>query len=618
MKNNQNIGRFSVLVVLCLSLLTFNSITIQATDLSSSSFIMPSEAIALHRVELAVLADGTQGNVNGASVNISCSEGTFEQSGQSWVIETTNNSGIASFWWVAPDTPTEIDPINVTITADITSSPDNIILFQNITVHPIDFSDSDLDIQDDPVYELHESRITVIVRSTIFPYNIEGATVDLSCDEGVFKNTDTATTSGTTDSEGEVNVVWFANLSVTISSPIIVNIYADISYTDKIVTSNLTSTITVNPLDIGSSTLILSDYDVGGSYPVIVTLRAIGNYGPVTNADIFLDVLDGKFENGQTNTSGLTDSDGYFIQEWIAPDVVLDVNITMTAEIRFSTTTLLLVLNTTVLVQSFMHNFTLMNLEANPTSGVVGDTIDLTLTALNEIGLPVSEANATFTAPDGTFVGSGTDTIIVQTDGSGIAIVTWDTSSLATPIGGLLYQIDVELVREFYNTNNSAVNVFIEPIALKLATSSTPVPTTITQGTNVTITVYVTADSIAIEDATVQITALSGIFASSGDVVASLNTDITGFVEFTWITADMTVTSQTDYTFEVVATLPGYETSDIEYVIVEVNPVTTGSTSPTSDGLSQNEMLGILLGAVGGLLVIGAIGYLILRKKPIS
>ncbi|MHA1198005.1 MAG: hypothetical protein ACTSQF_01425 [Candidatus Heimdallarchaeaceae archaeon] len=618
MEIKQNNSKVLFFIILCLSLLTFNSITVQATDVSGSAFVLPTEAIALHRVELAVIADGAQGVVNGASVNISCSSGVFELSGESWVEETTNSSGIAEFWWVAPDTPTEVDPINVTITADITSSPDFYSMSQNITVHPIDFTTSVIDVQDDPVYELHNSRITIIVRTDIFPEKIVGATVDLSCDEGVFEDTDTATTSGITDSEGELNVIWFANISVPISSPLIVNIYADISYTDKIVTANLTNTVTVNPMDVDSSTLQLSDYDVGGSYPVTVTLRAVGDYGPVSNADIFLDALDGDFENSLSNTTGITDQAGYFIQEWIAPDVVTDINITITAEIRFPTTTLLNIINVTVLVRSFMHNFTSIDLVANPTSGTVGDTIDITLTVLNEIGLAVPLANATFIAPGGEFVGSGTDSITVQTDASGIVIVTWDTSSLDTPVGGLSYQIDVTLIREFYNTNTSDIDVFIDPVIQKLETSSTPVPSTITKGANVTITVQVTANSQNIEGVTVQIIGLSGIFASSNDVVTSLNTDALGIVEFTWITADMTVSSTTNYTFEVQATLPGYETSDVEYVIIEVEPIEIEPTTPTGDGLSQNEMLGILLGAAGGLLVIGVVSYLIIRRKSVS
>ncbi len=614
----QDNAKVLIFIVLCVSLLTSTTTTIQATDLSGSDFIMPTEAIALQRVELAVKASGTQGDVSGASVNISCSEGTFELSGTTWVVESTNSSGIAEFWWVAPDTPTEIDPINITITAEIDSSPDSNTIYQNITVHPIDFSTSALDIQDDPVYELHNSRITVVVRSDIFPNNIVGATVDLSCDEGVFEDTDTATTSGITDSEGEVNVVWFANTSI-IYSPLIVNITADISYTGKTVTRNLTETITVNPLDADSSTLELSDYDVGGSYPVTVTLRAIGDYGPVSNADIFLDALDGDFENGLSNTTGVTDQDGYFIQEWIAPDVVADVNITITAEIRFqgASTPILNILNKTILVQSFMHNFTLISLVADPTSGTVGDTIDISITVLNEISLIVPYANATFVAPGGEFVGSGTDTITVQTDVAGMALVTWDTSSLITPIGGLSYQLDVTLIKEFYNTNTSEVNVFIDPVILKLETSSTPVPATIVQGANVTITVHVTAASQNIEGATVQIVGLSGKFASSNDVFASLNTDSSGLVVFTWITTDMTVTTTADYSFDIVATLPGYETSDVEQMSIEVGPFEIESTTPTGGGLSQNQMLGILLGAVGGLIVIGVVSYLIIHKKSV-
>ncbi len=615
----RKIQKSSLLILLCITSLSYNVINIRAIDVSDSYFdIYYQDIHAFQVTTIHIHAEGSQGHVEGASVNVSSIEGTFLETSDTWVTGITNSYGVLSVHWQAPDTDNEIDSKNVTLEAEIISGVDSTTIETNITVHPIDFALSEFEAYPlDEVYELHTATLFVSSNGTYSP--IENATVNLSCDEGVFVATNTTSISENTGELTYVTVEWIANLSVVIENPLVVNFTAEISYTGKIVTLILNETITVNPIDFDSSTLILSDYDVGGDYPVTVTTTALGLYGPVSDAEVFVDALDGTFPNAMKNITGYTDINGDFVTEWTAPEVASDINITLTTIIRFPTTTLFKTINTTVLVRSFLHNFTQISLSADPLSATVGDLVDITLHTTNEIGLHIALANATFTAPGGEFVGSGTDTITVQTDETGTVLVVWDTSSLVTPIGGLSYQIDIELIKEHYITNNSAISIFVEPNVQKLETSSTTEPSTIIKGANVTITVYVTADSANIEGATVQIIALAGKFASSDDVVATLNTDASGMVEFVWITVDMTVTATTNYNFEILATLPGFDTSDVEYVSVIVNPSESETTTPTNGGgLSQNQMLGILLGAVGGLLVIGTIGYLIIRKKPVS
>ena len=152
MKNKNKVSKFLFLIILCVSLLTYTSIQTQAIDVSDSEFIMPTDTLALQRIELTVWAKGSSGDVLGASVNISCEQGTFELSANVWAIDTTDGNGEVSFWWIAPDTPTEVSPIDVLITADISSSPDSQIINQNITVNPIDFSTSSIDINPDTVF----------------------------------------------------------------------------------------------------------------------------------------------------------------------------------------------------------------------------------------------------------------------------------------------------------------------------------------------------------------------------------------------------------------------------------------------------------------------------------
>ena len=231
-------------------------------------------------------------------------------------------------------------------------------------------------------------------------------------------------------------------------------------------------------------------------------------------------------------------------------------------------------------------------------------------------GMIIPNANATFTAPEGTFIGSGTDTIVVVTSSLGVATVTWNTTDTSPPVGGFDYPIEVSLIKEYYNTNTTSINITVTPEVLKLVTSSVPSPTSITQGANVTITVHVTANGGNIEGASVRIIAQSGVFESSSTEIAILNTDTSGIVVFTWLTSEMTVTTAKDYSFTISASLPGYDDSDSEIITVHVEPIAT-TPGPDGPGLSTYEMLGIILGAVGGIILIGLIGYLILRKKPV-
>ena len=180
-------------------------------------------------------------------------------------------------------------------------------------------------------------------------------------------------------------------------------------------------------------------------------------------------------------------------------------------------------LNATIEVQAFSHNFTNIILNANATTATVGDYILLSLETYNEIGQAVIDANATFTAPAGIFVGSGTDIIELLTDASGSATVVWDTSAIVAPIGGLDYHIDLSLIKEYYNTNTSLLTIHVNPDVQTLETDSFATPTSIVQGANVTITVHVTANGVDIEGATVQILAQNGIFENSSTEISSLS-----------------------------------------------------------------------------------------------
>ncbi|MHA1345949.1 MAG: hypothetical protein ACTSO3_06100 [Candidatus Heimdallarchaeaceae archaeon] len=615
-----NVRRTTLLISLCLSLLIYVPISTHAIDVSDSEILLPADdTLALQRISITVWVKGTSGDVNGASVNISCPSGYFSATADVWATSTTDSNGLVSFDWYAPDTPTEISPINVTFSADINSGTDDFVVEKNVTVHPIDFSTSFMYANPTELYELHSASVTIYANTSIFPNRIEGVTVDLICDEGIFLDTGTATTSVITNYWGWVTVTWQANLSIIISSPLTVNLTADLSYTGKIVSTSLNEEIIVNPMDINSSTLEVSDTTVGGGYPVTVTARAVGDYGSVSHTEVLLDALDGEFTNGETNITALTDSNGYFVTTWTSPEVGTDLEIVITSIFRFPTTTLFKELNVTIEVQAFSHNFTNILTYSNATTATVGDYVLLSMETFNEIGQLVADANVTFTAPAGVFIGSGTDTIELITDATGSVSVVWDTSNIIVPIGGFDYHIDLSLIKEYYNTNSSVIIVHVNPDILTLETDSSATPLSIVEGANVTITVHVTANGFDIEGATVQILAQAGVFEFSSTETAAKNTDASGIVTFIWITSSLTVTVERDFEFSIQASLPGYTDSDVEYISITVEPDETHSTGPTDgDGLTTGEKIGILLGAVGGVLLIGTIAYMVLKKKAVN
>jgi hypothetical protein len=618
MKNGNQISKAFFLILLCVSLLTFNMITTNAKDLTGSAFIMPSDSLALHMIELTVYVTGAGGDVNNAIVGINCTSGTFDNSTADSDISSTDSVGIASFWWIAPDPPTELNPIDVKFIANISHDVDFFAINQNITVHPIEFSASTMLITPDPIYELHNSSVEVNATSLYEPYGVDGAIIDLTCDEGYFVDTLTATTQLNADSSGYATVDWNANLSIVISDPTLVNFTATITYTGKTANIVLNDNITVNPLDLASSTLLLSSNEVSGSEVVTVTTRAVGTYGPVSNAEIFIDALDGVFPSGYENITGTSDSNGYFVTTWTAPEVSANISYDITAEFRYPTTALLETLVDSVLVRADVHDFANITVEADASIVDEGELVELTLTVTNELFQFVEDANATFTAAGGTFVGSGYDNITVQTDASGIAVVTWNTSETNPTIGGFDFNITVTLIKEYYNTNESSVLVHVNPIIYQLETDSNADPTTITKGANVTITVHVTANGLDVEGATIQILTQSGIFAVSSEESAAKNSDASGIVTFIWITADMTVSQARDFTFTIGATLPGYDDSTVEEITVHVEPDPAEQTTPTDDeGLSSFEKLGVLFGVVGGIVLLSLGAYLIFRKKPV-
>ncbi len=606
-----------LLILLSTSMLYFNTINIQALNLDDCQISAVTDMHVLQTTLINVTVNGTEGLVQGATVNISAPFGSFVDNGGQWIELITDVSGEVSVAWRAPDTDNETSSIVVTISANITSGSDQLIINHGITIHPIDFSLSTVMATFDEVYEFHNSSIVVEAKGVYGTINGANVTIE-SLERGGFPSVNgDPTISVNTADEGKAVVVWQAPAIISEEPAFDVNITATITFLGKIVSSFLSQNITVHPIDFDTSTLEFSESEVSGGSAVAVTVTTSGTIGPVSGALIELDALGGVFVNDETTIIGYSDISGLYVETWTAPEVTEIINITIIATINYPDVVVVKIIEDDIVVSPLVHEFASIELEANITTVTVGELVEITLTILNELSNPTEGANATFVAPDGTFVGSGTDTIELTSSALGIVVVVWDTSDLEPTIGGLDYQIEVSLIKESYNSNSSSISIHVNPIILKLSTDSNANPSSITQGDNVTIIVFVSANEQAIEGVSVQITAQDGVFESSISVIATINTNSTGYVKFIWITADMTVTQVKQYSFNIQANFPGYDISEIEILEVLVNPVeveTTETTSTNGDEPDSNA-LGIILGTAGGILILGAVGYYFLKRK---
>jgi len=606
--------------LLYVTTLLFISTTTHATNLDNSTIeASPSDVYELHTTTIKVTAIDTEGSVEGATVNISAVDGKFVDNSMKWIEVTTDANGEATVDWIAPATENETSELNVTITAEFTSGSDSIIKEMNITVHPIELDLSTISITPDPVYEMQNATVEVVAEGQYGV--IKGADVHFECDDGIFPEYGTSTVDLQTDSQGKAIIIWQADLVNLLSNLVYVNITANITYTERIVNFNLTDTVNVNEVDFDNSVMSVSATSIGGGYPVTITVTAEGSLGKISGASISLDALDGQFPNGETTIEGLSDSNGEYETTWTAPDVSSDIDIIITATLTLEKTIAMKQIEKTITVTPIIHNFTNIEISANNTEVNVGQKVELTINVLNEIGDPVTNASATITAVEGVFVSSGTETVKTNTSDLGTITVVWDTSSLNPPITGQYYPITVSLVKEYYDTNSTSINIKVNLVIVQLETQTVPAKTSITQGENLTFTVLVTANGHPVENATVTITALSGVFASSGNQIASANTNSSGYVTFIWVTADMVVSTAKNYTFTITAGLPGYDSSDTETVIITVNPVSsnggTDSTETPTEKLSTMAKLGILFGVTGVIALMGIVGYFVIKGRGI-
>ncbi|MHA1197437.1 MAG: hypothetical protein ACTSSM_15240 [Promethearchaeota archaeon] len=297
-----------ILTYLVVSSFLIFSGSVYAADVSGSTIeASPSDIYEYQITSIIVTSKNSVGTVlGGVTVTISALDGFFVDNNMDNIILTTNDNGVASADWKAPEAKSALEEKNVTITAVFTSGSNIYTTELNVTVHPLSFDTSTITISPDPVYESQNSTIEITAKGTYG--TIAEANVYLHCDDGVFPDSNTNEIDVQTGSDGKVQVIWNAELTTLVSKLNYVNFTVKITYTDSTATKDLTGTIHVNELDLSSSTMTASSTDVGGGTHVSIVVTAEGALGVISNARVELDALDGKFSNNEQDITGYTNS----------------------------------------------------------------------------------------------------------------------------------------------------------------------------------------------------------------------------------------------------------------------------------------------------------------------
>ncbi len=171
----------------------------------------------------------------------------------------------------------------------------------------------------------------------------------------------------------------------------------------------------------------------------------------------------------------------------------------------------------------------------------VGDVATIEVTAINSSStLAEQDVLIEFYCDDGNFTESGLDTFEDVTDAQGKITAHWETDTLIPSIfTGRNYSITLTARKIGLLTNITVLDFKVSNPVSVLDVSITSDQTTITLGDTVNITVTVTLDSVAYQDALVEISAQSGIFSQSGNDTFSGYTDSQGKLVATWNTTEM-------------------------------------------------------------------------------
>lgn len=307
----------------------------------------------------------------------------------------------------------------------------------------------------------------------------------------------------------------------------------------------------INVVDLPplSVSVTLSNYTVAHSEEVLVTVYVSDGINAVENADVTLfSVKGGSF----TPNSGLTDSNGYFVAAFKAPDVdeLTDVRIIARASKNSyadgSDYKYLKVLPPLI-----------VSVNADPPVLKSEETATVTISVMNRLGEYVADALLELSSENG-FLSA----ITGVTDLNGAMILNFTASRTFTQIDAT---ITVTVMKANYETQQFQLIIPIEPKILVVEVTADP-SIVISEGTS-QITARVMSDSSPVSNAIVAISSdIGGNFSEM-----SKTTDLDGIAVFIFTASQMTVKDGLDATIRVTATKDGYVSGE-NYALITIKP----------------------------------------------
>lgn len=300
------------------------------------------------------------------------------------------------------------------------------------------------------------------------------------------------------------------------------------------------------PLDIS---MALSNYTVAHNEEVVVTIYVSDGVNAIGNANVSLfSIKGGSF----TYNHGITNSSGYFVTTFKAPDVteITDVRIIARASKDFyadgSDYTYLKVLPPLTAYVT-----------ADPSTVKSEETATVTVYVMDSFGEPVSDASLTLSSENGIL-----SAITGFTDLNGTATFDFTACQTLTQIEG---RVAVTVVKAGYETQQVQVTIPIEPKILVVDVTADP-QIIISEETSL-ITVHVTCDSIPVSNVTVMVS--SDVGGNFSEILGY--TDLDGNVTFIFTAPKVTVKDGIYAIITVTATKDGYVSGE-DYAVIAIKP----------------------------------------------
>ncbi|MHA1910428.1 MAG: hypothetical protein ACTSYA_01920 [Candidatus Kariarchaeaceae archaeon] len=583
-------------------------------SLDNSTIEASSETIAEEeQTTLTVHAlNDTSDDIVGAEVTLTAVEGSFASSGTTTATGLTDISGVFQDDWTAPTidyaVESELFEIIAEVSIQLNGTPLIKILTIEITVvHTIPASLANSEMSFDPItiYSGQDSDLSILILDdSMTP--IEGADISLSLPVGTFIETELVS-----DSNGEAITTWTAPL-LTIETE-----YLNLTAIGHVVYHGTTeeeayiyANINVEHLPgVALDVTVIknaTEVNVGDFVSFEVTVNQ--SSAAVDDALVSISAELGTFTNDMVVIEGSTDAQGKFSTIWEAPEVELTQNISFIIQAVKDLSSGEYIDYIAIVVP--LRNFTLsLSSQAELTQGE-DFYVDL---LVEEEGVPFEGAVAQFSTSGGEFVISESDTYSTVTNSSGEVRVWIDTSEMTVFIGGLDINISVIVTDdEFkFNSAEALTTSHADKYYGTLEGSVGLTPNVITIGANASLSVSVTLDSIALENASVRITATGGAFDSSETNVVSGLTDENGDIIFVWMSKDLpSVDIVQNIVFSVQVNYEDYD-EILASITITVNPV--DADDDTSD--DDNNIAGIVITGLAGVAVIGTVTVVLLKKK---